>query len=260
MQNTKNYGLKKPESTDFYNIDDFNENADIIDTELKELEDGKAEKTHTHTKEQVGLENVPNVTTNNQTPTYTMASSNTTLSSGEKLSTAFGKIAKAVNSLISHLSNKSNPHSVTKTQVGLGNVDNTSDANKPVSKAQQEVLTQQYEQLTGYTDQKVHNASEWELIGSATGVNGYVETDLNNYVEFIVLVNASTVGILQLHLIADVMKLGISYYSTGGYSHTSANGSATIAGGGTGVTLVSVYVNGVLYETASFSVYGRKRV
>lgn len=35
-----------------------------------------------------------------------------------------------------HIANKSNPHAVTKTQVGLGNVDNTSDANKPVSTAQ----------------------------------------------------------------------------------------------------------------------------
>ena len=35
-----------------------------------------------------------------------------------------------------HIVNKSNPHTVTKTQVGLGNVNNTSDADKPVSTAQ----------------------------------------------------------------------------------------------------------------------------
>lgn len=35
-----------------------------------------------------------------------------------------------------HIANKSNPHAVTKTQVGLGNVNNTSDADKPVSTAQ----------------------------------------------------------------------------------------------------------------------------
>lgn len=35
-----------------------------------------------------------------------------------------------------HIANKSNPHTVTKTHVGLGNVNNTSDANKPVSTAQ----------------------------------------------------------------------------------------------------------------------------
>lgn len=38
--------------------------------------------------------------------------------------------------ITNHKNNTSNPHSVTKTQVGLGNVDNTSDANKPVSTSQ----------------------------------------------------------------------------------------------------------------------------
>ena len=41
--------------------------------------------------------------------------------------------AEAVNG---HIENKENPHGVTKAQVGLGNVDNTSDMNKPVSTAQ----------------------------------------------------------------------------------------------------------------------------
>lgn len=36
----------------------------------------------------------------------------------------------------SHIGNKSNPHGVTKAQVGLGNVNNTSDADKPISTAQ----------------------------------------------------------------------------------------------------------------------------
>lgn len=38
--------------------------------------------------------------------------------------------------LSAHKNNKSNPHEVTKAQVGLGNCDNTSDVNKPVSTAQ----------------------------------------------------------------------------------------------------------------------------
>lgn len=42
--------------------------------------------------------------------------------------------------LNSHISNKSNPHGVTKSQVGLGNVNNTSDTDKPVSTAQQAAL------------------------------------------------------------------------------------------------------------------------
>lgn len=42
--------------------------------------------------------------------------------------------------LSSHTSNKNNPHQVTKAQVGLGNVDNTSDLNKPISTATQNAL------------------------------------------------------------------------------------------------------------------------
>ena len=42
--------------------------------------------------------------------------------------------------LNTHTGNKSNPHSVTKAQVGLGNCDNTSDVNKPVSTAVQNAL------------------------------------------------------------------------------------------------------------------------
>lgn len=55
------------------------------------------------TKANVGLGNVPNVATNDQTPTYTTASANANLTSGEKLSVAMSKIAKAISSLISHL-------------------------------------------------------------------------------------------------------------------------------------------------------------
>lgn len=39
MKYTPNYGLKKPGQEDFYNVEDFNENADIIDQKLKEIED-----------------------------------------------------------------------------------------------------------------------------------------------------------------------------------------------------------------------------
>lgn len=58
---------------------------------------------HGVTKVQVGLGNVPNVATNNQTPSYTEATTLSKLSSGEKLSVAFGKISKAVTDLISHV-------------------------------------------------------------------------------------------------------------------------------------------------------------
>ena len=44
------------------------------------------------------------------------------------------------NNLNTHISNTQNPHNVTKTQVGLSNVDNTSDIDKPISTAVQSAL------------------------------------------------------------------------------------------------------------------------
>ena len=79
---------------------------------------------HKVTKSDVGLSNVPNVATNDQTPTFTESTTLTKLTSGEKLSVAFGKISKSITDLINHIANKNNPHEVTKTQVGLGNVGN----------------------------------------------------------------------------------------------------------------------------------------
>jgi hypothetical protein len=49
----------------------------------------------------------------------------------------------------SHIGNKSNPHGVTKAQVGLGNVDNTSDANKPISTATQTALNGKFSATDG---------------------------------------------------------------------------------------------------------------
>lgn len=45
-----------------------------------------------------------------------------------------------VNNLSAHVNNKANPHEVTKIQLDLENVDNVSDANKPVSIAQAEAI------------------------------------------------------------------------------------------------------------------------
>lgn len=106
----------------------------------KYVHPGSGTNPHGTTKSDIGLGNVPNVATNDQTPTFTEATALAKLTSGEKLSVAFGKISKAVTDLIAHIANKSNPHGVTKAQVGLGSVDNTSDANKPVSSAQQAAL------------------------------------------------------------------------------------------------------------------------
>ena len=55
---------------------------------------------------------------NNQTPNFDDTVPLEKLTSGEKISLAFGKIAKAITEFISHLKNKENPHSVTAEQIG----------------------------------------------------------------------------------------------------------------------------------------------
>lgn len=48
-----------------------------------------------------------------------------------------------------HVANKNNPHEVTKEQIGLENVDNTSDAEKPISNATQTALDNKVDKETG---------------------------------------------------------------------------------------------------------------
>lgn len=51
-----------------------------------------------------------------------------------------------------HTTDKNNPHEVTKSQVGLGNVDNTSDLDKPVSTAQQAAISAVQANLNTHTE------------------------------------------------------------------------------------------------------------
>lgn len=52
-----------------------------------------------------------------------------------KAALSASELSSSVTALNSHIESKSNPHGVTKAQLGLGSVDNTSDKNKPVSDA-----------------------------------------------------------------------------------------------------------------------------
>lgn len=56
------------------------------------------------------------------------------------------------NDLNNHKTDTNNPHKVTKDQVGLSNVDNTSDVNKPVSVAQQNAINQAKQEVRDIVD------------------------------------------------------------------------------------------------------------
>ena len=165
MKLTEFLKLKKPEATDIPDIDVINSNFDTLDESVNnkvDKVDGKGLSSQDFTQQEkdklngiergaevnkvtsvqdrtgdvkitkadVGLDQVPNVTTNNQTPTYSQNSTLSNIVSGEKISVSFGKIMKAIADLISHIGSKSNPHSVTKSQVGLDKVPNVTTDNQ----------------------------------------------------------------------------------------------------------------------------------
>ena len=67
-----------------------------------------------------------------------------------------GALGQALSdTLSSHRSNTGNPHAVTKSQVGLSDVDNTADIAKPVSTLQQNAIDIAYANSNAYTDVKI---------------------------------------------------------------------------------------------------------
>lgn len=261
MQNTTNYGLNKPEATEFYNIEVQNDNMDIIDGKMKEIENVSSEANegiaehiankdnpHEVTKDDVGLGNVPNVGTNNQTPTYTVPTDMAELSSGEKLSAAFGKIAKAVSSLISHLASTSNPHSVTKSQLSLGNVENKSSATIRGELTSSNVTT-----ALGYTPIKSAslNVATTSFAAVTIGKNqtkalGSVELDAGTY-----LIQGSAVFAQGSEFTAGNVRLTVA----------QSSGSAGFTNGITKVGYVGVngayveQVHSILYLSAKTTIY-----
>lgn len=84
----------------------------------------------------------------------------------------YAEIGTVNSKLVEHINNKNNPHNVTKEQVGLGNADNTPDADKPVSNAQKM-----------YVDNSVSNVpyvSDFIYIGET----GVLSIKLSNGTEF----------------------------------------------------------------------------
>lgn len=202
MKNTPNYGFNLPEAEDFYNIEDNNSNFSIVDEKLHDAETHGANKENPHgvTKRQVGLENVPNVATNDQTPTYTEATDVTALTSGEKLSTAFSKIAKAILSLISHLSD-------TVGHITSTERTNWDDANsKKHSHSNKTVLDNTTASYT--TDEKS------KLSGIASGANAYTHPN-----------SGATAGTYRSVTV-----------NAQGHVTAGSNPTVTVAQGGTGAT------------------------
>lgn len=115
----------------------INEVKTLITSSGTDLSNHIKDYTNPHrvTAEQVGLGNV------NNTSDLDKPISNATQKELDKLDAKIDKInTDQGTDLSAHLRDFSNPHKVTKEQIGLGNVDNTADLDKPISTATQKQL------------------------------------------------------------------------------------------------------------------------
>lgn len=87
-----------------------------------------------------------------------------------------------------HITDYTNPHQVTKAQVGLGNVNNTSDTNKPISTATQTALNAKANQssLTSHTSNvsNPHTVTKTQVglgnVDNTSDVNKPISTSVQN--------------------------------------------------------------------------------
>ena len=111
---------------------------------------------------------------------------------GKKLDTTTATSTYATQtSLTSHTSNTENPHSVTKAQVGLGNVDNTSDANKPISTATQTALNLKANSADVYNKSQVNDELAKKLDSTTASSTYATKEELNSKVASVYKVKGS---------------------------------------------------------------------
>lgn len=96
------------------------------------------------------------------------------------------QINSVQDSLDNHITDYNNPHKVTKVQVGLGNVDNTSDMNKPISTLVQQALD--YEAT-------VREETDDELFSRINNIDGEIDSIGNTFITEISDFSQTTDGV-----------------------------------------------------------------
>ena len=134
-----------------------------------------------------------------------------------------------------HTSNISNPHSVTKAQVGLGNVDNTSDTDKPISTATQTALDAKMDKSnpTGTGSLSINRLAD-STVGNYSVAMGYNNTASGSYSTAIGQSNTAS-G---------------SYGVAMGYNNTASGSYSTVIGQGNTASGFTAHAEG-WYTTAS---------
>ena len=148
-----------------------------VDTNASTMNTHIANKSNPHgvTKGQVGLGNVEDKSTATIKTEFTAAGVSENESGFTTGAQVYGVVKDVTDDLNSHTGNKNNPHGVTKGQVGLGNVDNTSDANKPVSTAQQTAINTAKEAVLGTSSDAAGAATVAGANKAAAAAKEYAE-------------------------------------------------------------------------------------
>ena len=142
--------------------------VDIVDSQTKKIKVSSLKTSLNIQKSDVGLANVDD-TSDLSKPISTATQSALDLKANS--ADVYTKTQSDSNfqpknaNIQSHILSASNPHGVTKAQVGLGNVDDTSDANKPVSNATQTALGLKANSADVYTKTQIDSQK-----GSANGI------------------------------------------------------------------------------------------
>ena len=152
--------------------------------------------------------------------------------------------------LETHINNKSNPHEVTKDQVGLGNVDNTSDANKPISNATQTALNGKFSATDGNAlKQTIENMPNLIVTeGSVSHKNNNISLSLRqqdlkdpvNADSILLTFNPATDSTAGIILPSDKSKIDKIITNGNGTKYLSDNGTYKEVSGGSSSSDINI--------------------
>lgn len=156
--------------------------------------------------------------------------------------------------LETHINNKSNPHEVTKDQVGLSEVDNTSDANKPISTATQNALNSKFNASDGNAlKQTIENmpnlvVTEGRLSHKNNEISlSLIQQDLKdqaNTDSILLKFNPATDSTAGIILPSDKSKIDKIITNGNGTKYLSDNGTyKEVQGGSADIESLKQYVN-----------------
>lgn len=163
-------------------------------------------------------------------------------------------ISNVQNNLNAHINNRTNHHRVTKEQIGLDQVDNTSDANKPISNATQTALNDKFSATDGnalkQTIEDMPNLVVTE--GSVSHKNNNISLSLRqqdlkdpvNTDSILLTFNPATDSTAGIILPSDKSKIDKIITNGNGTKYLSDNGTyKEVQGGSADIESLKQYVN-----------------